>query len=152
MRFLKPSPGECADRQTILQIKCRAAAQQGKPLEHFVGENNDIQRYLETEWFPEGLIKNGKEIADNYDKLQEELKKVNQRLWDLEDEIRSILALSTEEQAKRVWDVFRIGTSIPIYNDKRAELVAKINELFGVLSREKIYNNVMSTLKEIVNK
>ena len=152
MRFLKPSPGECTDRQTILQIKCRVAAQQGKPLEHFVGENNDIQRYLEQEWFPEGLIRNGARITAQYDKLQDQLRAVNQHLWDLEDEIRSIMALAKEEQVKRVWEVFRIGTSIPVFNDKRAALVAEINELFGVVSREKIYSNVMSTLKEIVNR
>lgn len=151
MRFLKPSPGECADRQTILQIKIRVAAQQGKPLEHFVGENNEIQNYLQTSWFPEAVIKRGASVATEFDQLWEKLERVNQRLWDLEDEVRSILALPSEKQTEKVWEVFRIGTAIPIENDKRARLVEEINLLFDVQTREKIYTNVVTKLKEMVN-
>ena len=151
MRFLRPSPGECADRQTILQIKMRVAAQQGKPLEHFVAENNEILAYLQKNWFPESVIKRGPSVADEWDELWEKLERVNQRLWDLEDEIRSILALSSEKQTEKVWEVFRIGTAIPIENDKRAKLVEEINLLFDVQTREKIYTNVVTKLKEMVN-
>lgn len=139
MRLIRPTPGECADRQTILQIKMRVCAQKKIPLQHFVEEHNSIQTYLEKEWFPGLIIKQGKLAGEKYDQMMLDLEKVNQGLWNLEDEIRSIMALSDAHREDKKQRVVEIAFTIPELNDIRARIVGEINQLFEVKTREKVY-------------
>lgn len=139
MKLLRPSPGECADRQTVLQIKMRVCAQKKIPLQSFVEEHNSIQTYLEKEWFPELIIKQGKPAGEKYDQMMLDLEKVNQGLWNLEDEIRSIMTLSDAHREEKKQRVVEIAFTIPELNDIRARIVSEINQLFDVKTREKVY-------------
>lgn len=161
MRMIKPSPGECADRQTILHLKMKFAdagelktrledvyaANQEKPhgvnrtvvsgiskvdLQPFQFENEEIQRYLEQYWFPDFP-----KIGEQYDELFDTLADVNEKLWKLEDEAR-VLRKAKKDQST----MYRAGTvlfMITEENDRRAELVQNINKLFGIDVREKVY-------------
>lgn len=139
MRLLRPSPGECVDRQTILEIKMRVCAQKKIPLQTFVEEHEAIQKYLEKEWFPGMIIKLGKDGGEKYNAMMLDLEKVNQGLWNLEDEIRSIMSLSDAHREDKKQRVVEIAFTIPELNDIRARIVTEINQLFEVKTREKVY-------------
>lgn len=168
MRMLKPSPGECADRQTILQLKIKAGGAGSEPenvkkvtesgvlerqdgtefpvsrdvivgtskinIQPFVDENEALQRYLEQNWFPDLKAAQGIE----YDDLLDQLGDVNERLWKLEDEARMLKRTSPKTQPIHM-RAAEVLFHITEENDKRAELVSKINALFKVDTREKIY-------------
>ena len=157
MRMLKPDPGELVDRQTILELKIKHAdsgetetAADEKEVEGgavartvvkgnskvdiqpFLWENEEIQRYMEKNWFPDFP-----HIGEEYDELFDSLAEVNGRLWDLEDEARALRAAT-----KNPATMNRAGIvlfEITEENDKRAELVKKINALFNIHSQEKMY-------------
>ena len=161
-RLIKPAPGECADRQGILQIKMEhadtgeAATRQGEDrvatdgettwgvnrtvlkgaskinIEPFKWEHEDIQQYLEKNWFI-----NFPQNEQSWELLFDALKEVNQRLWKLQDEAR-VLRQATKTNAV----VYRGATclwEIDELNEKRSDLVKEINHLFGVDVVEKIY-------------
>lgn len=157
MRMLHPSPGEIVDRQTILQLKLQAINKQprahapldleGKPAgtvrtavagkldpTQFELEHNELQEYLEKFWFPD--LK--PDVGKNFNALMEDLAEVNQRLWQLEDEARQLRYASMRgnlegDRPKEI--LFAIND----WNDRRADLVQKINGLWGLQGREKIY-------------
>ena len=172
MRMLRPSPGEIADRQTILALKIQAGGAGSEPeniqradesgvleksdgtevnasrtlikgtskvnIKPWVEENELLQQYLESNWFPSLNRNNGVEFDDLFDQLAE----VNRTLWKLEDEARDLKRTyeqgvdnfgQLDERARKI--LFQINGN----NDKRAELVKKINALFGVQSQEKLY-------------
>lgn len=103
----------------------------------FVEENEALQRYLEKNWFMH--------ITDGgvaFDELLDQLGDVNGNLWRLEDESRDLKHTfekgvdnfgTLDEQARVI--LFAINNQ----NDIRADLVKKINMLFGIESQEKIY-------------
>lgn len=180
MRLIRPSPGEAADRQTILELKMKyggsevpvdtadltdpVAAKRAEPpkeivrvrneggvattvarqkfvsgkvnIQPFIDEHELIQTYLEQHWFP-SLMGNGQE----YDNLYEELAEVNAVIWKVTDQGHLLLAACKNmekcnpapEKAAEV-----LYTTIE-QNDIRAELVRRINELFGLKVREKIF-------------
>src|SRR5208337_1010130 len=112
--ILNPSPGDLADRQTILQIKiehCGVESDTGLApksdelivlspeksvlrtvitdkteidIQPFVVEHEGIQSKLQLDWFSK-LTEAG---GAKFDKLLEQLRGVNQRLWNLEDQAR----------------------------------------------------------------
>lgn len=129
MRLLRPSPGEVADRQTILFLKIQACIAQMKDASKFVDENAECQRYLDLYWFKSLTPEQGKQFDD----LLEELAKVNKTLWDLEDKIRVAIRLYNNE------DILTCAIDIPKLNDERADIVRKINMLWGDNQTEKIY-------------
>jgi len=135
MQLLRPSPGECVDRQTILRIKIQEAAKTGLDCRHFGDEDGELQLYLEKTWFQAAT---GAQV-EQLELFSAELKKVNQSLWDLENKIRNLKLLSTEERDKRTKDIVSIALAIPELNDERARLVAVINSLFGLMAQEKLY-------------
>ena len=166
MRLLKPSPGECVDRQTILQLKM-AAADPGNlstkvdadktitdgettwavnrtlvknastvDITPWQYEHEAIQQYLEKEWFPTRSI----DIADSFDLLSDQLFEINQKLWKLEDEARELKG--TSQNTARAFRAEVVLFEITMSNDKRAELVRQINQLFGVDVVEKLYAGV----------
>ena len=162
MRMIKPSPGECADRQTILKLKIAAADPgeakvgydevytatpdgnerkvnrtilQNAPkvnVQPFLMENEEIQRYLEVFWFPDFP-----KVGDRYDELFDTLAEINERLWKLEDEARVLRRAKKDPNT-----VYRAATvlfEITEENDKRSEMVQTINQLFGIEGKEKVY-------------
>ena len=166
MRLLRPSPGECADRQVICELKIVAGG--GKPedteeevddkgeqtdkvvyetnrwilkdpsqinIQPFLDESEMIQQYLEKTWFPGLRPDRGVE----YDKLYEELAEVNRQLWSLTDEQRTLRDAPDRMRETATKRAAECLYSIADGNDKRAELVSKINALFNVSVVEKIF-------------
>lgn len=136
MRLLRPSPGECVDRRTILQIKMRKAVKLGANCKHFADEDQQLQSYLESIWL--------QNLADGtcrrVEKFSLELQKVNEALWDLENRIRQLRSLSDEKRRERTEEIVSVALAIPELNDERARLVAAIDSLFGINGQEKLYS------------
>jgi hypothetical protein len=135
MQLLRPSPGECVDRQTILRIKIQEATKTDLDCKHFGDEERELQLYLEKTWFPAATADRVKQL----ELFSAELKKVNQSLWDLENKIRNLKSLSVEECDKKAREIVSVAFAIPELNDERARLVAEINALFGLVAQEKLY-------------
>ena len=107
------SPGELLDKISILQIK--------------IAKIRDMkgQKKIKKEYNILKSIKNVKIKKNNRIKaLFIEIKKINLKLWNIEDEIRHY------ERKKDFGKVFiKLARSVYINNDKRAKLKAKINNL-----------------------
>ena len=118
------SPGELIDKITILEIK-RARMTDAEKLEN-----------VEREWTTltaarDGAVKQSAEL----DRLALELKRVNESLWEIEDDIRDC------ERRKDFGKKF-VALARGVYknNDRRSEIKRAINKLLGSrLSEEKSY-------------
>jgi|HubBroStandDraft_5_1064220.scaffolds.fasta_scaffold00774_9 hypothetical protein len=183
MRLLKPAPGECADRQTILELKMKyggeevpvdtadltikSEAEKAEPpkqirkvindgglaktiarqkfvsgkanIQPFVDEHEMIQVYLEREWFPSLESRIGADAE--YDRLLEELTEVNAEIWKLTDRGQVLLerAKSLERCSANDRTAAEVLYGTIEQNNKRAELVGRINQLFGLNVVEKIF-------------
>jgi len=148
MGLLQPTPGECFDRQTILLLKEEAARGRGLPLDHFMEEHEKLAEYIEQRWM-KILPARSRQILDA---LTFQLADINNRLWQLEDQIRLFKAryekLDTRLQHNVGWEGFDIAAEIAQENDRRAELVRAINALFGCVREEKIYREQCIRRKE----
>jgi len=118
------SPGELIDKITILEIKRERITNPTK-LEN-----------VEREWkvltaARDGAVKPSAEL----DRLAAELKRINERLWEIEDEIRDC------ERRKDFGKEFvELARGVYLNNDRRSEIKRAINELLGSrLSEEKSY-------------
>ena len=116
--------GELLDKITILQIKLENLTSQDA-LNNVAWELKQLQSIF-SQSFP-GTIQ-PKE-------LELELKKINQKLWDIEDKIRD------KEKHKSFDDEFiQLARSVYITNDERSRIKRRINETFGSdLIEEKSY-------------
>lgn len=134
-RMLNPSPGEVADRQTILQLKIQHVSSQTLPrkMQHFTQEHGRLQEYLEDKWFPHLPT----ELRAIYDQLCSRLATINKDLWECEDRARALRAATKNRQSMH--QAGELLFEITRLNDDRAEAVKKINELFGINLQEKIY-------------
>ena len=110
------SVGELIDKITILQIKKEKIANLKKvkkvsyELELLENSLNSFETSKTSE------LKN----------LMNELKKINQKLWKIEDDIRLL------EKNKKFDDNFiKLARSVYITNDERFEVKNKINKLFS---------------------
>lgn len=118
---IEVSNGEIVDKLTIIELK----------LKHI--ENPDKRKNLQTEY--EVLNDAVAKIIEKNHELYQELLKINQELWDIEDTIRDL------ERDKDFGDQF-IQTARAVYftNDRRSEVKRKINDLTGSnLIEEKSY-------------
>lgn len=118
---IEVSNGEIVDKLTIIEIK----------LKHI--ENPDKRKNLQMEY--EVLDNAVAKIIEKNHALYQELLKINQELWDIEDLIRDL------ERSKDFGDQF-IQTARAVYfiNDRRSEVKRKINDLTGSnLIEEKSY-------------
>ena len=131
MRLLRPAPGECADRQTILLLKAKFGTIKKVNTKPFTDELNEIQEYLERNWY----FKLTPEQGTKNDELIKQLQAVNGELWKLEDEIRLRMGMDTVDE-KRESDLCR---SVARFNDRRAKLVQEINTIFQCAVAEKVY-------------
>ena len=120
------SVGELLDKLTILEIKKERIADNEKLI-----NINKEYAVLSDIW-----------TSSPYSKIQlddeiQSLKQVNEKLWDIEDEIRN------KEREKQFDDQFiELARSVYFINDERAEIKRSINTRTGSeLVEEKSYND-----------
>ena len=135
MLLLRPSPGACVDRQTILRLKIENSARRGVDAKQFEEEDRALRLYLEQNWFSSS----NRDWRGEFEKHSSELLLVNKALWNLEDEIRYLQSLPVEKRGERIDRILSIAFEIPRLNDERARLVEMINALFGLAAPEKLY-------------
>jgi len=118
--------GELFDKITILQIKLENLTLKSA-LENVEREHKQLYTIF---------LKNVSEET-GATKLLEELKQINQKLWDIEDNIRD------KERAKSFDDEFlQLARSVYFTNDERSRIKRNINDAFGSeLVEEKSYSN-----------
>ena len=120
------STGELIDKISILQIKSERITDQSK-LENIKIELESLLDKWENSSFSKI------EIAEEIVQIRE----VNEKLWELEDDIRIKEARYSFDE-----DFVRLARSVYVTNDKRAEIKRKINEKLGsALIEEKSYSN-----------
>ncbi len=133
-RLLNPSVGETLDRLSILDLKIAAAQSKKIDAHHFWVEREELViKCLEP------ILKKAEAFdVYEYEKLKRSLATVNQKLWNLEDEARTLPRVSDSSTAQiiRGAQLRELTTDL---NDCRADLVAKLNAFFGIHEKEKIY-------------
>ena len=105
------SPGDLADRWTIMKLKVVKA-----PTEE--GRRAALKRLHDLplpQWYPEASA------------LVDVLGSVNERLWELEDRVRALIADPGYDRD----DFIAAARTIPILNDVRAHLKGRIDLLMG---------------------
>ena len=119
------SAGELVDKITILKIKKKNVIDQNKKV------NIDRELDFLTDIYNE--INNEKKLDGFLNKLLE----VNQKLWEIEDEIRIL-----ERKKQFDEDFILLARSVYIENDKRFEIKNKINNFLGsAIKEEKLYED-----------
>lgn len=121
MSLVNPTVGEITDRLTILALKRLHGTAEGKNVAHFDREWASLHtalrsRTLNGAWFEQVL----------------ELGAVNAALWTRTDEQRTYLDYEKSLDTN-VNNVAKCGCVIMRLNDRRAQLVQRINELAGEL-------------------
>ena len=108
------SLGELADKITILEIKMKKIID--KESLHILKKEYQSLKAIDL-----------KDInLDKYHQLFNELKSINEKLWDIENEKRLL------EKNSDFGDKFiQISRAVHFNNDKRAEIKLKINKSFG---------------------
>ena len=120
------SAGELLDKISILEIR----------IEKVKGKS-DLEE-INKEY---KILKESQKLAINFTdeirKLFQEIKQINQKLWNIEDEIRSC------EKKKDFGQKFiDLARSVYFNNDKRAKIKSEINKLLGSNIKEiKQYSN-----------
>ena len=118
------APGELIDKITILEIK----------LERI--EDADKLANVKLDWETLSTARDAAiEPTEDLERLSAELKQANERLWQIEDDIRE------RERNEDFGDAFvELARSVYKTNDSRARLKREINELLGSrLIEEKSY-------------
>ena len=115
------SIGELIDKITILEIKKNKL--QNSKLENVLKELSFLRKLME---------KHQIEITDN---LFTQLKEINLKLWNIEDQIRK------KEKNKEFDNIFvELARSVYFTNDKRSEIKKRINRLSNSeITEEKSY-------------
>ena len=109
------APGELIDKITILEIKLERISAQTKLVN--IKKELDVLTSAYNESIP---------ISDKLKQLMNELKSVNEDLWDIEDDKRSC------ERIEDFGDSFiKLARSVYITNDKRMGIKRAINDLLG---------------------
>lgn len=118
------APGELIDKITILRIKSERIADEAK-LKNVRTELDILNETL------------AKDVpaSDELTRLDGELQKVNEALWEIEDDIREC-----ERKGDFGEDFIRLARAVYVTNDKRAALKKEINLLLGsAIVEEKSY-------------
>jgi predicted nucleic acid-binding Zn-ribbon protein len=114
------------DKITILQIKSERISDDAK-----LKNINKELGVLQTQWSSSSYKNN------DLDKNTNDLKKVNEKLWEIEDKIRI-------KESQQCFDneFIELARSVYFINDERAELKRKLNSQTGsALVEEKSYSN-----------
>jgi hypothetical protein len=109
------SPGDLADRWTILQLKLRKAADDDNKKAAVVRRMQELQ----IPAFDEPTMA-----------LVDALARINDALWDLEDTVRALIASEDQGPATSARFV-RAARSIPLLNDLRNHIKARIDAMMG---------------------
>jgi len=123
---IEVSPGDLVDKLTILEIK----------LEQI--KNEEQLKNIRTEYKTiKHSFNSNLKASPKLDKLLANLKSINQKLWDIEDEIRKF------EREKKFNERFiELARLVYITNDKRAKVKREINQLFkSKIVEEKSYTD-----------
>lgn len=120
------SPGELLDKITILQIKAERISDPVK-----VANVKTELEMLTRVW--DEAVEADAEITE----LADELKSINESLWEIEDDIRD------EERNKRFGDRFiELARAVYVTNDERANAKKKVNlHLNSTIVEEKSYQD-----------
>ncbi|VAW55031.1 hypothetical protein MNBD_GAMMA07-2006 [hydrothermal vent metagenome] len=120
------SPGELLDKITILEIKSARIAS----IEKKANVNNELS-ILTKVWID--TINEDDALAA----LRNEMKQINETLWDIEDDIRD------EERNKQFTERFiELARSVYVTNDVRADVKKRINlHLKSDIVEEKSYQD-----------
>lgn len=120
------SPGELLDKITILQIKAERIDDAGK-----VANVKTELDMLSKVWSES--VESDEEITA----LTKELKRINEALWEIEDDIRD------EERNRRFSDRFiELARAVYVTNDQRADAKKKVNlHLNSTIVEEKSYQD-----------
>ena len=123
--YVPISWGELLDKMTILQIK----------FENLTSE--DALKNVDRESKQLREIFNENFSADmEANRLEAELKQINQQLWDIEDKIRD-----KERNGSFDNEFIQLARSVYITNDERSRIKRRINDVFGSeLFEEKSYS------------
>ncbi|MCC6348685.1 MAG: hypothetical protein IT347_03720 [Candidatus Eisenbacteria bacterium] len=124
MLSVQTSPGEFLDKLTILEIKAERISDASK----LVNVRRELE-LLRATWAASPLA------ARDVTALTAELKAVNERLWEIEDEIRAC-------EAARDFGAGFVELARAVYrtNDRRAEIKRELNLALGSeLIEEKSY-------------
>jgi len=123
--YVPISWGELLDKITILQIK----------FENLTSE--DALKNVDRESKQLREIFNENFSADmEANRLEAELKQINQQLWDIEDKIRD-----KERNGSFDNEFIQLARSVYITNDERSRIKRRINDVFGSeLYEEKSYS------------
>lgn len=123
------SVGELYDKLSILEIKSERIHDSSK-LTHI---NHERQALLEV----------ARDISEpaEFKAVYAELKRVNEALWDIEDEIRLLERAQSFDR-----EFIELARSVYVTNDRRARLKHRLNDLFGSeLVEEKSYEDYGGT-------
>jgi|TARA_B110000503_G_scaffold42885_1_gene70219 hypothetical protein len=107
--------GELIDKITILQIKSERLSSKDA-LINIITELNKLSKIYDAK----------KSEKSNINRLEAELRLVNTKLWNIEDDIRN-----KERQQMFDNDFIQLARSVYITNDERSRIKRKINDLFG---------------------
>jgi len=169
MRFLKPNPGECADRQTILQLKLEHGQAIGdqkvsqRVVEVPADEPNVVRGEVTTKmenpapvniepflqehemiqkYLEENYFPNIAAYPDKQKKFDEyftQLEQVNRDLWKLEDTSRILRDAPDSKSALVLQRKGEVLDLISSLNDQRAMMVRQINSLWNIYTVEKLH-------------
>jgi hypothetical protein len=120
------SPGEVLDKITILEIKSARIGDTAK-LANIQTELMLLEKVWASTVRPDEVLST----------LKKDLKKINETLWDIEDDIRD------QERAKEFGAKFvELARQVYITNDRRSELKKAINQHLGSqIMEEKSYQD-----------
>lgn len=120
------SPGELLDKITILQIKAERISDPAKVA------NVKIELEMLTQIWNDSV-----EVDAEITVLTAELKRINEALWEIEDDIRD------EERNKRFGERFiELARAVYVTNDERANAKKKVNlHLNSAIVEEKSYQD-----------
>ena len=109
------SAGELLDKMTILEIK----------LDKVKGKNSLIEINKEYEILKKAK-NNNIELSEKINQLYNDLKKINLKLWEIEDKIR------IHEKNKDFGNEFvQLARNVYFTNDKRSVIKSEINKISG---------------------
>ena len=118
--IIEVSTGELLDKISILEIKLEKIKDPEK-LKFIIKEHSILKKQLE----------NNVKSDDKLDNLFQSLKKINSKLWIIEDDKRQC------EKDKNFGDKFvKLSRDVHFLNDDRAKIKLEINNLTGSLIKE----------------
>ena len=109
------SAGELLDKISILEIKLDNIKDKDKLIEI----NKEYKSLVETK-------KSNIEISENLEKLVNQLKEINLKLWNIEEQKR--LCEKNSDFGK---NFIQLSRNVYLNNDKRAKIKSDINKLLG---------------------